>query len=214
MTQGLYMGGRALDQGAAAALEGMLPGSERAEPEGESGAVVPLKPARSAVTRDSIATADGPVENSPASEPGSGKVCVVGPWDSNPQPARPVYEHGCGGSCGRKEGFCPKRRRLNPEVGEAKSQAGRRVIGLPAELVQLLREHRSAQDVQRVNARQLWQEGGWVFTSAVGKPLSLNSDYREWKALLKAAGVPDGRLHDARHTAATVFWSSVCRSGQ
>ena len=49
ITEGLYMGGRALDQGAAAALEGMLPGSERAEPEGESGAVVPLKPARSAV---------------------------------------------------------------------------------------------------------------------------------------------------------------------
>ena len=36
-------------------------------------------------TCDSIATADGPVENSPASEPGSGKVCVVGPWDSNAQ---------------------------------------------------------------------------------------------------------------------------------
>jgi integrase len=44
-----------------------------------------------------------------------------------------------------------------------------------------------------------------VFASALGKPLSLNSDYREWKALLQAAGVPDGRLHDARHTAATVL---------
>ena len=34
----------------------------------------------------------------------------------------------------------------------------------------------------------------------VGKPLSLNSDYRgEWKAVLQAAGVADGRLHDARH---------------
>ena len=44
-----------------------------------------------------------------------------------------------------------------------------------------------------------------MFASALGKPLSLNSDYREWKALLQAAGVPDGRLHDARHTAATVL---------
>jgi integrase len=43
-----------------------------------------------------------------------------------------------------------------------------------------------------------------VFASALGKPLSLNSDYRQWKALLQAAGVPDGRLHDTRHTAATV----------
>ena len=118
---------------------------------------------------------------------------------------RPVYEHGCGGSCGRKPGFCPQRRRLNPEVGEAKSQAGRRVVGLPEELVQLLREHRDAQERQREHARQLWQEGDWVFTQATGKPLSLNSDYREWKALLRAAEVPDGRLHDARHTAATVL---------
>ena len=44
-----------------------------------------------------------------------------------------------------------------------------------------------------------------MFASARGKPLSLNSDYREWKVLLQAAGVPDGRLHDARHTAATVL---------
>ena len=44
-----------------------------------------------------------------------------------------------------------------------------------------------------------------MFASALGKPLSLNSDYREWKALLQAAGAPDGRLHDARHTAATVL---------
>jgi integrase len=53
--------------------------------------------------------------------------------------------------------------------------------------------------------RQLWQEGDWVFANAVGRPLSLNSDYREWKALLEDAGVPTGRLHDARDTAATVL---------
>ena len=74
-------------------------------------------------------------------------------------------------------------------------------MGLPDELAQLLLAHRSVQDAQRTWARQLWQEGGWVFASALGKPLSLNSDYRDWKALLQAAGVPDGRLHDARRTA-------------
>jgi integrase len=30
-------------------------------------------------------------------------------------------------------------------------------------------------------------------------------DYTEWKRLLKAAQLRDGRLHDARHTAATVL---------
>ena len=32
-----------------------------------------------------------------------------------------------------------------------------------------------------------------------------STDYHEWKRLLKAAGVRNGRLHDARHTAATVL---------
>lgn len=54
-------------------------------------------------------------------------------------------------------------------------------------------------------ARQLWQDGDWVFTSGVGAPLNPNTDYHRWKALLKEAGVRDGRLHDARHTAATVL---------
>ena len=31
------------------------------------------------------------------------------------------------------------------------------------------------------------------------------ADYHEWQALLKAAGVRDARLHDARRTAATVL---------
>nr|WP_275264655.1 tyrosine-type recombinase/integrase [Jiangella asiatica] len=31
------------------------------------------------------------------------------------------------------------------------------------------------------------------------------TDHHEWKRLLKAAGVRDGRLHDARHTASTVL---------
>ena len=44
-----------------------------------------------------------------------------------------------------------------------------------------------------------------MFTSEVGAPLNPNSDYHRWKALLRRAGVPDGRLHDARHTAATVL---------
>ena len=63
---------------------------------------------------------------------------------------------GAGGTCGPKAGFCPKRIRLNPEVGDAKSQAGRRVVGLPDELVQLLLAHRSVPDEQRTRARQLW----------------------------------------------------------
>jgi integrase len=118
---------------------------------------------------------------------------------------RPKYEHGCGGDCGRAPGWCPKRKLINCESGSTKSDAGRRIVGLPPVLVQLLAEHRSAQSREREAARQLWHEGDWVFTSQTGCPLVPNSDYHRWKALLKAAGVRDARLHDARHTAATVL---------
>lgn len=44
-----------------------------------------------------------------------------------------------------------------------------------------------------------------MFASPVGGPLSPNTDFHVWKRLLRDAGVRDGRLHDARHTAATVL---------
>ena len=44
-----------------------------------------------------------------------------------------------------------------------------------------------------------------MFATPVGGPLNPRSDYDEWKRLLKSAGLRDGRLHDARHTAATVL---------
>ncbi|MFI7105634.1 tyrosine-type recombinase/integrase [Nonomuraea sp. NPDC050227] len=119
---------------------------------------------------------------------------------------RPKYAHGCGDKpCDRKPGFCPKRKQVNDATSDTKSKAGRRVIGLPDELVNLLRKHKAEQDKDREKARQLWQEGDWVFTTATGHLVSPYTDYHEWKALLKAAGLRDGRLHDARHTAATVL---------
>ena len=46
-------------------------------------------------------------------------------------------------------------------------------------------------------------EAGWLFAKPNGEPLNLNSDYVEWRGLLKRAGVRRVRLHDARHTAAS-----------
>lgn len=119
--------------------------------------------------------------------------------------ARPKYEHGCGGTCGKKAGYCPQRTQLNPDTGDTKSAAGRRVIGLPDQLASLLKLHREEQGRERALAGDLWNEGDWVFATETGRPLNPNTDYHAWKALLKRAGVREGRLHDARHTAATVL---------
>jgi integrase len=83
--------------------------------------------------------------------------------------------------------------------------AGRCVIGLPDELVGLLRAHRVEQDREQETAAQLWSDGGWLFATPTGGPLNPRTDWDDWKKLLARAGVRDGRLHDARHTAATVL---------
>ncbi len=118
---------------------------------------------------------------------------------------RPVYEHGCGGTCGKAAGYCPQRRQRNALTGATKSAAGNRMVGLPDELAALLEEQRRQQQAERLHAGSLWVEGGWVFATQTGRPLNPNTDYREWRALLERAGVRHARLHDARHTAATVL---------
>ncbi|WP_382465425.1 tyrosine-type recombinase/integrase [Streptomyces noursei] len=118
---------------------------------------------------------------------------------------RPRYKHGCGNRCGRKPGYCPQKINIRRETKDTKSRAGKRPIGVPEELLNLLRRHKEKQERERALARDLWVEKGYVFTSPTGEPLNPNTDHHKWKDLLKAAGVREGRLHDARHTAATVL---------
>jgi integrase len=119
---------------------------------------------------------------------------------------RPRWRHGCDGDCGRAiGGHCPKRVPIRAETADTKSHAGRRAIGLPEELAALLREHRDEQNRERENAGQLWHDDGWLFATPTGRPVNPRTDYTEWKRLLTAAGIREGRLHDARHTAATVL---------
>ncbi|MFB7780051.1 tyrosine-type recombinase/integrase [Streptomyces bauhiniae] len=118
---------------------------------------------------------------------------------------RPKYEHGCTDSCGRKAGYCPQRRQTRREFKNTKSRAGRRTIGLPEPVIKLLRKHQEEQERERQDAGEAWEDKGYVFASPTGGPLIPNTDYHRWKDLLVAAGVRDGRLHDARHTAGTVL---------
>lgn len=119
---------------------------------------------------------------------------------------RPKWKHGCIAPCGRKQaGHCPDRVPLRAETGETKSRAGKRGIGLPDELVALLTVHQAEQRQERALAADMWRDSGYVFTTPVGEALHPRTDHKHWKQLLEAAGVPDRRLHDARHTAATVL---------
>jgi integrase len=86
-----------------------------------------------------------------------------------------------------------------------KSRAGRRTIALPAPLVATLAGHRAAQNAERLAAGTVWEDHQLVFCQVNGRPIGPWADWQSWKNLLKMAGVRDARLHDARHTAATLL---------
>ncbi|MFI7147287.1 tyrosine-type recombinase/integrase [Nonomuraea sp. NPDC050022] len=41
--------------------------------------------------------------------------------------------------------------------------------------------------------------------SRTGSPIERTEDWKQWKSILKQAGIRDARIHDARHTAATLL---------
>lgn len=118
---------------------------------------------------------------------------------------RHVMRHGCDGNCGQaRANKCPERTGGLILV-EPKTRAGRRIVALPAPLIAALQTHRSTQSQDRLLAGSEWRENDFVFCTPTGGPIDPRRDWGAWKELLKAAGVRDVRLHDARHTAATLL---------
>jgi len=111
----------------------------------------------------------------------------------------------CPPNCTGHAASCPQRHGGGLVEVDVKSKAGRRSFAVPDELYELLMRHERVQQREREHAGTAWQEGGWIFTQPTGKPLDPRRDWGEWKDVLQEAGVRDARLHDARHTAATVL---------
>lgn len=57
----------------------------------------------------------------------------------------------------------------------------------------------------RLAAAERWQNRGLVFTSSIGTPHEPRNITRQFKALLTAAKLPNIRLHDLRHSCATLL---------
>lgn len=80
------------------------------------------------------------------------------------------------------------------------------MLALPAPLVEQLKAHRRQQAAERLAAGEAWrEEWGLVFCTPQGTPIDSRDDWADWHALLREAGVRVTRVHDARHTAATLL---------
>lgn len=125
---------------------------------------------------------------------------------------RHTWEHGCEASdgqpsCRRKRGAeCQHRTGGGLVLVEPKTKASKRTNVLPAPLVEELRAHRAQVNRRRLAAGEAWDAThDLVFPAAGGGLIDPSRDHTEWKSLLKKAGLRDVRLHDARHTAATLL---------
>ncbi|MGH9107290.1 MAG: tyrosine-type recombinase/integrase [Acidimicrobiales bacterium] len=111
------------------------------------------------------------------------------------------------GQASKRGADCPNRWGGGLDVSEPKSEAGRRVLVLPPSVVMELKAHRRAQAAERLSS-EVWTvgpRGGWVFANETGGALDPRADARAFKSLCVNAGVPTRRLHDLRHSAATMM---------
>jgi integrase len=94
-------------------------------------------------------------------------------------------------------------------VAEPKSKRSVRTIVLPALARQALDHQRLRQDVEKAAAGSAWQDvDGSVFTDAIGRPWHPETFTMMYRALVARSGIGPLRLHDLRHTAATLALSA------
>jgi integrase len=85
-----------------------------------------------------------------------------------------------------------------------KTARSRRSLSLDPETVAVLRAHRKRQAEERLAAGPAWSENNLVFCTELGEPQHPDRFTRAFGAATRRAGVPTIRLHDLRHTWATL----------
>ncbi|WP_281367877.1 tyrosine-type recombinase/integrase [Nonomuraea typhae] len=120
------------------------------------------------------------------------------------QSGHTCYKRPCQKDCAAHADKCPLRKGGGIVFRQRK---GKRKLTLqcPAALLGVLREHHAMQLKEREIAGDRWTDLDLVFPTRYGGPVERTEDWKTWKAILKEAKVRDVRVHDARHTAATLL---------
>jgi integrase len=92
---------------------------------------------------------------------------------------------------------------------EPKTAKARRAVILPDLTVRALRDHKRRQNEERLAAGPHYTDHGLIFAGQLGGPVDVhNLGVRNFKRVLKEAGLPNIRMYDLRHTAATLLLSA------
>ena len=110
----------------------------------------------------------------------------------------------CRPDCHFHAEHCPKRLGGTWEFRQPKGGKVRTVV-IPEPLIRELKAHWRKQRKLKEVAAEQWEDNDLCFPNSLGKPLEPRDDWADWKWLCKASGVREARLHDARHTAATLL---------
>jgi len=89
--------------------------------------------------------------------------------------------------------------------GSPKTARGRRMIAISPHTTTVLREHRDKMEVRRAMLGILLRNDDLVFSNVEGKPLLPNTVSYAWIKLVRCAVMKLIRLHDARHTHASIM---------
>jgi integrase len=84
-----------------------------------------------------------------------------------------------------------------------KSKTSNRVVPLPTNLANLLKEHMEQQTNHKNSIGDSYKDKGYVFTTEFGNPLLVKNLFNSYKRLLAKAGVPHKKFHALRHTYAS-----------
>ncbi len=86
-----------------------------------------------------------------------------------------------------------------------KTARGRRTIALPPSAALVLKEHKERQGDMHLALGTLPQESGLIFSQPDGAPMLPDTVSHAWSKLARRLGLGATRLHDARHTHASLM---------
>ena len=88
---------------------------------------------------------------------------------------------------------------------EPKTARSRRTIQLSTLAADALKRHQERQTFERKTAAEAWHDHDLVFCTHAGNPLEIARIHDNFKPSLARTGLPNIRVHDLRHTAATLM---------